>query len=68
VRAPIELLREAWQHVSIPIVAIGGITINNAAELIEAGADAVAVVRAVFEADDVMYAARNFSQLFEKQT
>lgn len=68
VRAPIELLREAWQHVSIPIVAIGGITINNASEVIEAGADAVAVVRAVFDTDDVMHAARNFSKLFENQT
>jgi thiamine-phosphate pyrophosphorylase len=67
-RAPIELLREAWQHVSIPIVAIGGVTVNNAAELIEAGADAVAVVRAVFDAQDIMFAAKNFSQLFESQT
>ena len=50
------------------VVAIGGITVNNAAEVIEAGADAVAVVRAVFDADDVMHAARNFSQLFENQT
>ena len=66
--APIELLRQAWQHVSIPIVAIGGVTVNNAAELIEAGADAVAVVRAVFEAEDIMYAAKNFSKLFENQT
>jgi thiamine-phosphate pyrophosphorylase len=68
VRAPLDLLREAWQHVSIPIIAIGGITVNNAPEVIEAGADAVAVVRAVFDADDVMYAARNFSQLFGNQT
>ena len=66
--APIELLRQAWQHVSSPIVAIGGVTVNNAAELIEAGADAVAVVRAVFEAEDIMYAAKNFSKLFENQT
>ncbi|MGB8855964.1 MAG: thiamine phosphate synthase [Burkholderiales bacterium] len=67
VRAPIELLRNAWQHVSIPIVAIGGITVNNAAELVDAGADAVAAVRAVFEAEDIMYAAKNFSELFEKK-
>lgn len=65
VRASLDLLRDAWQHVSIPIVAIGGITVDNAAEVIEAGADAVAVVRAVFDADDVMHAARSFSQLFE---
>ncbi|MEY4730333.1 MAG: hypothetical protein RL020_1491 [Pseudomonadota bacterium] len=65
--ASIDLLQQAWQHVSIPIVAIGGVTVNNAAELIEAGADAVAVVRAVFDAEDIMYAAKNFSTLFENK-
>lgn len=68
IRAPLDLLQQAWQHVSIPIIAIGGITTANAMEVIDAGADGIAVVRAIFDADDIMYAARNFSQLFEKQT
>jgi thiamine-phosphate pyrophosphorylase len=68
IRAPLDLLQQAWQHVSIPIVAIGGITAVNAMEVIDAGADAVAVVRAIFDSDDVMYAARNFSRLFENQS
>jgi thiamine-phosphate pyrophosphorylase len=35
-----------------PLVAIGGITLQNAAAVFEAGADAVAVVSAVVCADD----------------
>ncbi len=67
-RASLDLLQLAWQHVSLPIVAIGGITAANAMEVIDAGADAVAVVRAIFDSDDVMYAAKNFSRLFEKRS
>lgn len=54
----------AARKFSLPIVAIGGITPDNAAGLIEAGADAVAVVSAVFDAPDVERAARRFAGLF----
>ena len=64
VRAPIDLLREAKRAVRVPVVAIGGITIANAPPLIEAGADAVAVITAVFGASDVTAAARGFTDLF----
>ncbi|MGQ0577405.1 MAG: thiamine phosphate synthase [Betaproteobacteria bacterium] len=58
-----DLLRAAKEF-SRPIVAIGGITPDNAAELIEAGADAVAVLSAVFDAPDVECAARRIAGLF----
>jgi thiamine-phosphate pyrophosphorylase len=45
-------LREVRARVRIPIVAIGGITARNAAEVMAAGADAVAVVSAVLAAAD----------------
>jgi len=45
-------LREVRARVRIPIVAIGGITPRNAAEVMTAGADAVAVVSAVLAAPD----------------
>lgn len=64
VRAPLALLREARRHLSIPVVAIGGITHENAPQLIAAGAHCVAVVSALFDADDVRLAARRFSALF----
>jgi thiamine-phosphate pyrophosphorylase len=65
-RAPLDLLREAKRAVSVPVVAIGGITIDNAPALIDAGADAVAVITALFGAGDVTAAARGFSTLFAK--
>ena len=64
VRAPLALLREARRRLSIPVVAIGGITHENAPQLIAAGAHCIAVVSALFDADDVRLAARRFSALF----
>jgi thiamine-phosphate pyrophosphorylase len=62
-RAPIELL-EAARGLGVPVVAIGGITAENAGALVEAGADAVAVISAVFAAADVENAARQFGAAF----
>lgn len=45
----IEGLRDVCLSVSIPVVAIGGIDVSNAAECIRAGAAGVAVIRAVAE-------------------
>lgn len=56
-------LRAIRQHVSIPIVAIGGINQANAADVMRAGADGVAVVSAVVSADDVTAAARQLRAL-----
>lgn len=64
VRAPLTLLRDAKRRLSMPVVAIGGITLENAPQLIAAGADGVAVISALFGADDVELAARRFSALF----
>ena len=61
--ATLNLLRAAKKF-SRPIVAIGGITPANAAALVEAGADALAVVSAVFDAPDVEIAARRLAGLF----
>ena len=67
VRAPLDLLREAKQRLSVPVVAIGGITLDNAPQLIAAGADGVAVISALFGAPDVKLAARGFSALFPRR-
>ncbi|HEY3346105.1 MAG TPA: thiamine phosphate synthase, partial [Nitrospirota bacterium] len=48
----IGLLRQVRESVGIPVVAIGGINEYNAPQAIEAGADAVAVITAISEADD----------------
>ncbi len=64
IRAPLELLREARTALNVPIIAIGGITPDNAPLLLDAGADALAVVSAVFAQTDVQAAARRFAALF----
>jgi thiamine-phosphate pyrophosphorylase len=66
VRADCGLLKQAKAELAIPIVAIGGITPENAPAVIDAGAAAIAVISAVFGADDVEAAARRFSCLFER--
>jgi thiamine-phosphate pyrophosphorylase len=64
--ASLDLLRQARRELSVPLVAIGGITAQNGAQLIEAGANALAAISAVFAAPDIEDAAREFSNLFEQ--
>lgn len=66
VHAPLDLLQEAKRRVSVPVVAIGGITLANAPQLIAAGADSIAVISALFAAPDVKLAAQQFNTLFKK--
>lgn len=65
VQATPRLLREAREQVTIPICAIGGITPANGGELIRNGADLLAVVSGVFEAESVRQAAERYARLFE---
>lgn len=55
--ASLDLFRQAKRELRAPVVAIGGIDEQNAGLLAEAGVDAVAVISAVFGADDVAAAA-----------
>ena len=66
--ASVELLEQARARFNVPLVAIGGVTLDNAPELIARGADMIAVIHALFAADtpaEVEQRARAFSQLFE---
>jgi thiamine-phosphate pyrophosphorylase len=58
-----ELLRQARRELDVPLVAIGGITSDNGAQLVSAGAHALAVISALFGATDIRDAARQFSNL-----
>ncbi|WP_432697506.1 thiamine phosphate synthase [Marinobacterium sp. YM272] len=62
--APLSLLQEARQQLNCPIVAIGGLSVDNASQVISAGADLVAVVHALFAQDDIQARAQAFSGLF----
>lgn len=64
-RASLELLTDAARF-GLPRVAIGGITPQNAAALIEAGADLVAAIDGVFAVPDPTAAVRAYSACFAK--
>jgi len=63
-RATLALLREAKSEIQIPIVAIGGITVNNAHDVIKTGVDAIAVITSLYEAKTIKETAETFSQMF----
>jgi thiamine-phosphate pyrophosphorylase len=59
-----ELLRQARRELHIPLVAIGGITPENGAALIAAGADMLAVVQGIFARPNIRSAAEALTRLF----
>ncbi len=63
--ADLELLRRARPLLQIPIVAIGGITPENGAPLIDAGADMLAVVHGIFGQQDIPDVCNQFSIMFQ---
>ena len=67
VQATPDLISSSKQSLNLPIVAIGGITQDNAPGLIKAGADMVAVINAVFGQPDIMTTTKQFQQLFTQE-
>lgn len=67
VRAPLELFAQA-KALDLPTVAIGGITLANAAQVVDAGADSIAVIGALWSAPDITAAALTFSNLFTQHS
>lgn len=63
-RAETALFAQARQQLSVPVVGIGGITLENARPLITAGADALAVISDIFQADDITARSRAYQSLF----
>ena len=63
----LETLHKVRRAVKIPLVAIGGIDGTNAAEVLEAGADSLAVVSAIAEDPSPVIAARELSLLFNRR-
>ncbi len=67
IAAPLSLLKQAKAELSAPIVAIGGINLENARDVVAAGADALAIISALFDASNIRAAAQHFSSLFERR-
>jgi thiamine-phosphate pyrophosphorylase len=60
-RAPLSLFRS---ELGVPLCAIGGITVENAPELIAAGADLLAVISDLFDSPDIAARAAQYRKLF----
>lgn len=66
-QATIEILQTAKRELDTPIVAIGGITAENAGELISAGANMLAVVDDIFSQGDIKAAALRYQTFFTEK-
>ena len=64
VRATTDLAAAVRPSIKVPIVAIGGITAQNAPPLLASGIDLLAIVNALFGAPDIGRAARRLVRLF----
>ena len=65
-QAHLQTLVEARRQLSVPIVAIGGITAANGKSLLDAGANVLAVINSLFAGSDQQQAARQFQPLFQR--
>jgi len=66
--AHIQTIRQAKQQIAIPIVAIGGILPENGQQLLEAGADFLAIIGGIFNHKNPEQATREYQKLFHNQT
>jgi len=60
----LDIFQRAKARVHVPVFAIGGINLSNAQQIIDTGADGIAVVSGVFGAPNVEDAARALTRLF----
>lgn len=63
--ASLDTLAQARHRFSLPLVAIGGVNAHNARQLIDAGADSVAAIHALFGGRDTEARARRLAGLFD---
>jgi thiamine-phosphate pyrophosphorylase len=63
-KASIELLKKAKSNLTIPVVAIGGITPENGKQLINANVDFLAIISGLYSASDTISATETYKNLF----
>jgi len=61
-----ETLKAICEAVSIPVVAIGGISTSNVSKLENSGISGIAVISAIFGAEDIQSATKDLKEMTEK--
>jgi thiamine-phosphate pyrophosphorylase len=61
----LDMVREIHKVVDVPLVAIGGINMENAEDVLDAGADSIAVISAIFSKSNIFQYTKNFVSLIE---
>ena len=64
INAPTSLIADAKTQLQVPVCCIGGITANNANQLIEVGSDMIAVISDIFASQDIKLASQILTKLF----
>jgi len=62
-QAPLDILQQAQQKISIPIVAIGGICLDNSQQIIQAGANTIAVCHGLFAQKNITEVAKDLQKM-----
>jgi len=60
----IELIRDIKKQVSVPLIAIGGINLDNAVQVVNAGADGLCAISAILTKPDIRKEIEKFQRLF----
>lgn len=68
IHAPLQLIATAKRRFNLPIAAIGGITLDNAPQVLAAGADLLAVASDLFDGMDIKTRAAAYGKLFSTRT
>lgn len=63
---PLLVLKQIKQAVRVPVVAIGGITPDNAVPVLQVGVDGMAVVSAIMATDNPLAAAKRFKEIWQE--
>lgn len=61
---PLDTISKAKEIITVPICAIGGITLENAPLLVNQGVDMVSVISDIWQNQDIITRAKNYTQLF----
>lgn len=61
---PLDTISKAKEIITVPICAIGGITLENAPLLVNQGVDMLSVISDIWQNQDIITRAKNYTQLF----